>query len=67
MSHNPDAGVVAPNVVEEVIGKTVEVAAPQSTGVEMEKARILRHLQKSRLELRKEVLRQGFCDLPVLF
>ena len=46
MPDDPHTGIVTPDVVEKVVGKAVEVAAPQSAGVEVEKTRILRHLQQ---------------------
>lgn len=58
MPDDPHAGVVTPDVVKEVVGKAVEVAPPQSAGVEMEKARILRHLQQPRLEFAEKFLRE---------
>ena len=46
MPDDPHTGIVTPDVVEKVVGKAVEVAAPQSTSIEMEKTRIFRHLQQ---------------------
>ncbi len=67
MPDDPNPSVVTPDVVEKVVGKAVEVAPPQSAGVEMEKARILRHLQQPCLELAEKLLRERCRNLVVFF
>ena len=63
MPDDPNAGVVTPDVIK----KAVEVAPPQSARVEMEIARILRHLQQPCLELAEKLLRERWRNLIVFF
>ena len=63
MPDDPHSGVVTPDVVE----KVVAVATPQSAGVEMENARILRHLQQPGLKLAEKSLREFRRNLVVFF
>ena len=67
MPDDPNAGVVTPDVVKKVVGKAVEVAAPQPAGIKMEKARILRYLQQPCLKLAEKLFRELRRNLVVFF
>lgn len=65
--HDPDADSIFPDVIKEVIGKPVEIAAAQSIGVEMEESRIGRGLLNSYLKLCEKVVAKFLGNLGVFF
>ena len=48
----------APNIVEEMIRESIEIAAPKPASVEMEILRVLGHLPDPDLKLPEEILAQ---------
>lgn len=63
---HPNPDIFSADVVQEVVRKSVEVAAPKSTAVKMETPRILDRLAEPDLKLREEVLSKLVRDVIVL-
>jgi len=59
---NPDADVVCLDIVWKVVGKTFQVAAPQTAGIEMEKLRVRACLLDPDAELGEKIIRKLFRD-----
>ena len=66
MTNYPNPQSIFLDVVQEMIGKPVKIAAPEPTGIEMEKPWIRARLLDTDLELRKEVLTQLFGNSVIL-
>lgn len=65
MADNPDPNAAITDVVEKMIGKALQIAASQSTRVEMEKPRIRTRPLNPDSELCKEVVFQFVRDIAV--
>ena len=59
----PDRSLV--KIIEEVIGKAVEIAAPQTARIKVKKPRVSVNLDHRNLELREEVISQLSRDIVV--
>jgi hypothetical protein len=62
---HPHAGIVALHVIEEMVGKAVEVTSPQPAGIKMEKVRVLGELEKPSLKLGEKILRKCVGDFAI--
>ncbi len=66
VAHYPDPHVPAFDVVQKVVGKSIEIAAPQPARIEVKILGILAGLAHAYLKLGEEVLPQLFRNLVIL-
>jgi hypothetical protein len=64
--NHPDSYRTARNVIKKMIRKSVEVASPQATRIEVEEPRAGACLSNANPELREEVVAQLFRDAVIL-
>lgn len=65
MAHDPDPDAAIPDVIEKVIWKALQIAAPQTTRIEMEESWIRARFTDSASEFRKEIVFQFVRDVAV--
>ena len=56
MTQDPNPDIFSPDVVQEMIGKPLQIAAPESVRIKMEAPGVLGDSADANLKFRKEVL-----------
>lgn len=56
MPEHPNSDLCASNVIQEMIGESIQIEAPKSTSVKMEILRVCNYLADPELKLREEIL-----------
>jgi hypothetical protein len=67
MAHDPDPGILSPDVVQEMVRKSFQIAAPKSATVKMEALGILGDPTDTNLKFREEIIAQLSRSVRVLF
>ena len=66
VAHDPYPDSTEPNVVKEVVRKSIQVAPPQATRVEMEERRHLRNLSNAQLKFSEKIFPELLGELVIL-